>query len=98
MTDGIANRLCGVQRSLKLPETFAFGDVLDSVCHTLLEDLVFLSSCNVVHRDSESSLVAHADCSLFHYFINPHIIFYFVMQKFELSTFFVTVNTTDCGL
>ena len=98
MTDGIANRLCGIQRSLNLPETFEFGDVLDSVCRTLLEDLVFLSSCNVVHRDSESSLVAQADCSLFHRFISPYIIFYSVMHKFELSTFFATVNTTDCGL
>lgn len=58
MNDG-TNRLCGVQRSMNLPETFAFGDVLDSACLSLLEGLVFLSSCNVVHRDSELKLVAH---------------------------------------
>ncbi len=58
MTHGVADRLCGVQQALNLPETFAFGDVLDLVYRTLLEDLVFLSSCNVVHRDSESRLMA----------------------------------------
>jgi len=53
-TYGNANRLYGVQRAMNLPETFGFEDILDLVCRSLLEDLVFLSSCNVVHRDSES--------------------------------------------
>ncbi|KAL3763041.1 hypothetical protein ACHAW5_000438 [Stephanodiscus triporus] len=49
--DGVYHHLCGIQRAMNLPETYDFGDVLDVICRSLLEDLVFLSSCNVVHRD-----------------------------------------------
>jgi hypothetical protein len=56
--DGTSGRnshhLCGIQRAINLSESHEFGDVLDVVSRSLLEDLVFLSSCNVVHRDSES--------------------------------------------
>lgn len=53
--DGVYNHLCGIQRAMNLPEAYDFGDVLDVVCRSLLEDVVFLSSCNVVHRDCESN-------------------------------------------
>ena len=51
MDDGAIHRLHSIQRLLNLPETFGFGDTLDHIFRSLLEDLVFLSSCNVVHRD-----------------------------------------------
>lgn len=51
MDDGTVHRLRGIQRMLNLPEAFTFGDTLDHIFRSLLEDLVFLSSCNVVHRD-----------------------------------------------
>ena len=46
-----AHRLYGIQKAMNLSEAFTFGDTLDAVFLSLLEDLVFLSSCNVVHRD-----------------------------------------------
>jgi len=51
MDDGTIHRLHGIQRMLNLSEAFSFGDTLDHIFRSLLEDLVFLSSCNVVHRD-----------------------------------------------
>ena len=53
--NGVYHHLWGIQRAMNLPETYDFGDVLDVVCRSLLEDVVFLSSCNVVHRDCESN-------------------------------------------
>ena len=52
--NGVYHHLCGIQRAMNLPETYGFGDVLDIICRSLLEDLVFLSSCNIVHRDLRS--------------------------------------------
>ena len=46
-----AHRLYGIQKAMNLSEALTFGDTLDAVFLSLLEDLVFLSSCNVVHRD-----------------------------------------------
>lgn len=51
--DGVYHHLCGIQQAMNLPESYGFGDVLDVICRSLLEDLVFLSSCNIVHRDCE---------------------------------------------
>ena len=45
------HHLSTVQRLLNLPDDHTFGNVLDVVFRSLLEDLVFLSSCNIVHRD-----------------------------------------------
>ena len=52
--NGVYHHLCGIQRAMNLPDTYGFGDVLDIICRSLLEDLVFLSSCNIVHRDLRS--------------------------------------------
>jgi len=51
MDDGTIHRLHSIQRMLNLPDAFSFGDTLDHIFRSLLEDLVFLSSCNVIHRD-----------------------------------------------
>ena len=45
------HHLEGVRKGLCLPSTYDFGDVLDTTIRSLLENLVFLSSCNIVHRD-----------------------------------------------
>ncbi|KAL9179026.1 hypothetical protein ACHAXT_000068 [Thalassiosira profunda] len=52
---GRGHRLQGVQRAMNLPDRLGFGDVLDVVVRSLLENLVFLSSCNIVHRDLRPS-------------------------------------------
>ena len=52
--NGVYHHLCGIQRAMNLPDNYGFGDVLDIICRSLLEDLVFLSSCNIVHRDLRS--------------------------------------------
>ena len=57
---------------MNLPRTCQFGDVLDVIFRSLLENLVFLSSCNVVHRDCELSRIPLANglclrfCSFLH--------------------------------
>ena len=50
---GDPHHLYGVQKALNLPEWFKFGDVMDVVFRSLLENLVFLTSCNIVHRNSK---------------------------------------------
>ena len=49
------HKLYGVQEALSLPDSYEFGDVLDVISRSLLEDLVYLSACNIVHRDCESN-------------------------------------------
>eukprot|EP00804_Cyclotella_cryptica_P029524 CCRYP_011307-RA/>CCRYP_011307-RA protein AED:0.07 eAED:0.07 QI:87/0.5/0.66/1/0.5/0.33/3/952/2100 len=49
------HHLFGVQKALNLPEWFRFGDVMDVLMRSMLENLVFLTSCNVVHRDIKLS-------------------------------------------
>ena len=50
--DGSHHLYC-LQTALKLPESFRFGDVMDCVARSLVENLVFLTSNNLVHRNSE---------------------------------------------
>ena len=47
------HRLFAVQEAMNLPSNYYFGDTLDVVFGSLLENLVFLSACNIVHRDCE---------------------------------------------
>ncbi|KAL7490071.1 hypothetical protein ACHAW6_015783 [Cyclotella cf. meneghiniana] len=49
------HHLYSVQKALNLPESLQFGDVMDVLMLSLLENLVFLTSCNVVHRDIKLS-------------------------------------------
>ncbi len=65
--DGVYHHLCGIQQAMNLPGTYDFGDVLDVICRSLLEDLVFLSSCNVVHRDCESNRRVLLSESIFYF-------------------------------
>ena len=44
------HHLYGIQQAMKLPDAFGFGEVLDVVIRSLLENIAFLASCNVVHR------------------------------------------------
>ena len=50
-----SHHLHSIQTALNLPEWYRFGDVMDVISRSLLENLVFLSSCNIVHRNSKSS-------------------------------------------
>ena len=51
LEDGFqVHHLYGIQQAMKLPDTFRFGDVLDVIFRSLLENIAFLASCNVVHR------------------------------------------------
>ena len=52
--NGSSHRLYGIQQAMNLPDS-EFGDVLDAIFRCLLENLFFLSSCNVVHRNCESN-------------------------------------------
>lgn len=36
---------------MNLPDNYDFGEVLDTIFGSLLENLLFLSACNIVHRD-----------------------------------------------
>jgi len=44
------HHLYGIQQAMKLPDAFGFGDVMDVIIRSLLENIAFLASCNVVHR------------------------------------------------
>ena len=47
------HHLYDVQRAMNLPQTFTFGDTLDTIFVTLLENLKVIHDCNIVHRDCE---------------------------------------------
>ena len=47
------HHLCNIQRAMNLPETYEFGDVLDAVFRSIIEDMVFVHSCRLVHRNRE---------------------------------------------
>jgi len=47
------HHLYGIQKAMKLPDAFGFGDVLDVIFRCLLENIAFFASCNVVHRKSK---------------------------------------------
>lgn len=53
------HHLFKVQQAMNLPDSHDFGDVIDAILRSLLENLVFLTSCNIVHRKSKSC------CSIF---------------------------------
>jgi len=48
------NHLYGIQKAMGLPESHEFGDVLDTIFRSLLENLSAIHSANIVHRDCES--------------------------------------------
>lgn len=48
------NHLYGIQQAMGLPESYEFGDVLDRIFQSLLENLSAIHSANIVHRDCES--------------------------------------------
>lgn len=56
-----------IQAALNLPDWFRFGDVMDAIAKCMVENLVFLSSCNIVHRNSKSKIMpclfSHLQCS-----------------------------------
>ena len=47
------HHLYDVQKAMNLPESFTFGDTLDTIFVTLLENLKVIHDCNIVHRDCE---------------------------------------------
>ena len=51
------HHLYDIQKAMSLPETYEFGDVLDAIFRSLLENLAFVHSCNIVHRDCEFFIV-----------------------------------------
>ena len=53
------HHLYDVQRAMNLPETFTFGDTLDTIFVTLLENLKVIHDCNIVHRDCEFKTNIH---------------------------------------
>ena len=70
------HHLYSVQKALNLPECLRFGDVMDVLMRSLLENLVFLTSCNVVHRDSK-----HICQFVIHILVQNHLTFYSVYQS-----------------
>lgn len=42
-----------VQKAMNLPEEYTFGESLDAIFLSLLENLKEIHSCNIVHRDGE---------------------------------------------
>ncbi len=48
------HHLYDIQKAMNLSDEKDFGDVLDAIFRSLLEDMVFIHSCNIVHRDRES--------------------------------------------
>jgi len=59
--DGSNHHLHNVQIALNLPESFKFGEVMDAVTRSLVENIVFLTSCNIVHRNINFSNL-NCDC------------------------------------
>ena len=51
------HNLNGVQKAMGLPESFEFGDVLDRIFESLLENMVVVHDANIVHRDCEYSFM-----------------------------------------
>lgn len=47
------HRLFAIQEAMGLPSSNEFGITLDVIFGSLLENIVFLSACNIVHRDCE---------------------------------------------
>lgn len=40
-----------VQKALHLPETYTFGDTLDAIFMSILENLIVIHELNIAHRD-----------------------------------------------
>lgn len=47
------HHLQDIQMAMGLPKTYEFGDIVDVVFKSLLENLKAVHSCNIVHRDCE---------------------------------------------
>jgi hypothetical protein len=47
------HHLHSIQSALNLPEWYKFGDVMDVIMRSSIENLAFLTSCNIVHRNSK---------------------------------------------
>lgn len=45
------NTLYGVQEALGLPDSYEFGDVLDTIFESILQNMKAIHAVNVVHRD-----------------------------------------------
>ena len=48
------NHLDGIQKAMGLPESYEFGDVMDTIFRSLLENLSAIHLANIVHHDCES--------------------------------------------
>lgn len=53
MDESNNNYLVGVQKAMGLPDSFEFGEVLDKLFGSLLENMKAIHSVNIVHRDCE---------------------------------------------
>lgn len=51
------HHLYEIQKELNLPETCTFGDTLDAIFISILENLEAIHDLNIAHRDCEFSLV-----------------------------------------
>lgn len=59
------NHLHDVKVAMGLPESFDFGDVLDRIFESLLENLTAIHERNIVHRDCELYFqIYHCRCSM----------------------------------
>ncbi|KAL7532864.1 hypothetical protein ACHAXR_008256 [Thalassiosira sp. AJA248-18] len=45
------HHLYDIQKAMNLPETYTFGDTLDAIFLSLLQNLKEIHDCNIVHRD-----------------------------------------------
>ena len=52
------HHLFDIQRSMNLPETYTFGDTVDTIFVSLLESLKEIHAYNIVHRDCECTTVS----------------------------------------
>jgi hypothetical protein len=53
------NNLSGVQEALGLPDSYEFGDVLDTVFESILENMKAVHAVNIVHRDCKCFYFIH---------------------------------------
>lgn len=66
-----------VQKALKLPETNTFGDTLDAIFISILENLNVIHELNIVHRDCEFPM------SLMHFYMFSRLLanIYAILHK-----------------
>ena len=53
------HQLNDIQKAMNLPESSTFGDTLDAIFISILDNLKEIHDCNIVHRDGECSCSAH---------------------------------------